>query len=266
MGSTLAPVLGEASVQELRDALRGELLQPGDEGYDEARRLWNGAHDTAEPAVIARCTGPADVIAALGFARANDLTVAVRGGGHSVAGFSTSDGGMVIDLGPMKNVRVDPSARRAFVGAGAVWGDVDHESQQFGLATTGGLIYDHGRRRPHARRRHRLAAAPARTLACDNLVGADVVTADGRRPPRRARTDAAGPPVGPARRRRQLRDRARRFELRRSTRSGLRSTPGRCSCRRRPTAICCASTGTGRRPRRTRSRPRSAWRPRHLCR
>ena len=111
MSETLAPVLGEATVQELRDALRGELLQPGDEQYDEAKRLWNGAHDGSEPAIVARCTGAADVIAALGFARANDLEVAVRGGGHSVAGLSTSDGGMVIDLSPMRNVRVDPDAR-----------------------------------------------------------------------------------------------------------------------------------------------------------
>ena len=179
MSRTLAPVLGEASVQELRDALRGELLQPGGEGYDEAKRLWNGAHDGSEPAVIARCTGPADVIAALGFARAHDLTVAVRGGGHSIPGYSTSDGGMVIDLGPMRNVRVDSTARRAFVGPGAVWGDVDHESQQFGLATTGGLVsttgvagFTLGGGIGWLMRQYGLAA--------DNLVGADVVTADGR--------------------------------------------------------------------------------------
>ena len=179
MSGTLAPVLGEASVQELRGALRGELLQPGDEGYDEARLLWNGAHDGSEPAVIARCTGPADVIAALGFARAHDLTIAVRGGGHSVPGHSTCDGGMVIDLGPMRNVRVDPEARRAFVGPGAVWGDVDHETQQFGLATTGGLVtttgvagFTLGGGIGWLMRRY--------GLACDNLVGADVVTADGR--------------------------------------------------------------------------------------
>jgi len=179
MSGTLAPVLGEASVQELRDALRGELLQPGDEGYEEAKGLWNGAHDDAEPAMIARCTGTADVIAALGFARANDLAVAVRGGGHSVAGLSTVDGGMMIDLGPMRNVRVDPAARRAFVGPGAVWGDVDHESQQFGLATTGGLVsttgvagFTLGGGIGWLMRQY--------GLACDNLVGADVVTADGR--------------------------------------------------------------------------------------
>src|SRR6478736_6994188 len=133
MSETLAPVLGEATVQELRDALRGDLLQPGDEQYDEAKRLWNGAHDGSEPAMVARCTGAADVIAALGFARANDLEVAVRGGGHSVAGLSTSDGGMVIDLSPIRNVRVDPDARVAYVGPGAVCGDVDHQADLLSL-------------------------------------------------------------------------------------------------------------------------------------
>src|SRR5215475_6281814 len=179
MSGTLAPVLGEATVQELRDALRGELLQPDDEGYEDAKALWNGAHDDIEPAMVVRATGTADVIAALGFARANDLTVAVRGGGHSVAGLSTVDGGMVIDLGPIKNVRVDPEAMRAFVGPGAVWGDVDHESQQFGLATTGGLVsttgvagFTLGGGIGWLMRQYGLAA--------DNLVGADVVTADGR--------------------------------------------------------------------------------------
>ena len=87
-----------------------------------------------------RCTGAADVIAAVGFARGNDLTIAVRGGGHSVAGFSTVDDGIVIDLGPMSGVTVDPATRRAIVGGGAVWADVDHETQAHGLATTGGLI------------------------------------------------------------------------------------------------------------------------------
>ncbi len=179
MSQTIAPVLGEATVQELRESVRGEILTAQDEGYEEAARVWNGAHDGRQPALIVRCTGAADVAAAIGFARSNDLTIAVRGGGHSVAGFSTCDGGMVIDLAPMKNVRVDPDARRATVGGGAVWADVDHETQAYGLATTGGLVSSTG--------------VGGFTLgggigwlmrqcglACDNLVGADVVTADGR--------------------------------------------------------------------------------------
>jgi FAD/FMN-containing dehydrogenase len=179
MTETLAPVLGEATVQELRDALRGELLLPGDDGYIEAKQVWNGAHDARMPAAVAVCTGVADVIAALGFARAHDLTIAVRGGGHSVAGLSTVDGGMLIDLSAMRNVRVDPNARIAYVGPGAVWGDVDHEAQQFGLATTGGLVsttgvagFTLGGGIGWLMRQYGLAA--------DNLVGADVVTADGR--------------------------------------------------------------------------------------
>jgi FAD/FMN-containing dehydrogenase len=179
MTEMLAPVLGEATVQELRDALRGELLLPGDDGYIEAKALWNGAHDSRMPAAVASCTGVADVIAALGFARAHDLEVAVRGGGHSVAGFSTVDGGMLIDLSPMRSVRIDPTARIAYVGPGAVWGDVDHEAQQFGLATTGGLVsttgvagFTLGGGIGWLMRQY--------GLACDNLVGADVVTADGR--------------------------------------------------------------------------------------
>jgi FAD/FMN-containing dehydrogenase len=179
MTEMLAPVLGEATVQELREALRGDLFLPGDDGYTEAKQLWNGAHDDRMPAAVASCTGAADVIAALGFARAHDLEVAVRGGGHSVAGLSTSDGGMLIDLSPMRNVRVDPDSRRAYVGPGAVWGDVDHEAQQFGLATTGGLVsttgvagFTLGGGIGWLMRQY--------GLACDNLVGADVVTADGR--------------------------------------------------------------------------------------
>jgi FAD/FMN-containing dehydrogenase len=179
MTETLAPVLGEATVQELRDALRGPLFLPGDDGYIEAKQLWNGAHDERMPAAVASCTGAADVIAALGFARAHDLTVAVRGGGHSVAGLSSVDGGMLIDLSPMRNVRVEPAAGIAYVGPGAVWGDVDHEAQQFGLATTGGLVsttgvagFTLGGGIGWLMRQY--------GLACDNLVGADVVTADGR--------------------------------------------------------------------------------------
>ena len=179
MSQTITRVLGEATVQELREAVRGEVLTPDDDGYAEARRIWNGAHDGRRPAVIVRCTGAADVIAAVGFARSNDLTIAVRGGGHSIAGFSTIDEGIVIDLSPMNGVHVDTAARRATVGGGAVWADVDHEAQAHGLATTGGLVsstgvagFTLGGGIGWLMRKH--------GLACDNLVSADVVTADGQ--------------------------------------------------------------------------------------
>src|SRR6266542_2166081 len=179
MSQTIVPVLGEATVQELREAVQGEIVTPEDDGYAEARRIWNGAHDGRRPALVVRCKGPADVIGAVGFARSNDLTIAVRGGGHSVAGFSTSDGGIVIDLSQLNGVRVDPAARRATVGGGAVWADVDHETQTHGLATTGGLVSSTGVAG------FTLGGGIGWTmrkfgLACDNLVGADVVTADGR--------------------------------------------------------------------------------------
>src|SRR4051812_46960548 len=129
--------------------------------------------------MVVRCRGTADVIAAVGFARANDLAIAVRGGGHSVAGFSTVDGGIVIDLAPMSSVRVDPGSRQASVGGGAVWADVDHETQAHGLATTGGLVSTTGVAG------FTLGGGIGWTmrkfgLAADNLAGADVVTADGR--------------------------------------------------------------------------------------
>ena len=179
MSQAITPVLGEATVQELREAVRGTIITPGDDGYAEASRIWNGAHDNRMPALIVRCAGAADVIAAVGFARSHDLAIAVRGGGHSIAGFSTNDGGIVIDLAPMSDVRVDPVARRAYVGGGAVWADVDHETQVHGLATTGGLVSSTGVAG------FTLGGGIGWTmrkfgLAADNLVAADVVTADGR--------------------------------------------------------------------------------------
>ncbi len=179
MSHTMTPVLGEATIQELREAVRGEIVTPSDPGYAEACRIWNGAHDGRRPAVVARCASAADVIAAVGFARSNHLTIAVRGGGHSVAGFSSCDDGIVIDLSPMAGVRVDPAARKAFVGGGAVWADVDHETQAHGLATTGGLVSTTGVAG------FTLGGGIGWTmrkfgLACDNLAAADVVTADGR--------------------------------------------------------------------------------------
>ncbi|MFL5863076.1 MAG: FAD-binding oxidoreductase [Solirubrobacteraceae bacterium] len=179
MSHTIAPVLGEATVQELREAVHGEIVTPADDGYADACRIWNGAHDGHQPAVVVRCTGAADVIAAVGFARSNDLMIAVRGGGHSIAGFSTVDDGIVIDLSPMNSVSVDPTTRRASVGGGAVWADVDHETQAHGLATTGGLVSTTGVGG------FTLGGGIGWTmrkfgLACDNLAAADVVTADGR--------------------------------------------------------------------------------------
>jgi FAD/FMN-containing dehydrogenase len=163
----------------LRDAVHGRVMRPDDDGYEQARRIWNGAFDARRPAVIVSCRGTADVIAAVGFARSNDLEIAVRGGGHSIAGFSSCDGGVVIDLSQMGSVRVDPAVRRAYVGPGAVWGDVDHETQAHGLATTGGLVsttgvagFTLGGGIGWLMRKH--------GLACDNLVAADVVTADGQ--------------------------------------------------------------------------------------
>jgi hypothetical protein len=158
--------------------LRGPCITPADAGYDDARAVWNRCTDK-RPAVIARCSGVADVIDAVAFARSNDLPMAVRGGGHNVAGNAVCDGGVVIDLGRMNGVRVDVSARRVRVEGGATIGDVDRETQAFGLAVPlgivsgtgiGGLTLCGG----HSWLTRRYG------FACDNLVSADVVTADGR--------------------------------------------------------------------------------------
>jgi hypothetical protein len=113
--------LDESAVGELSDQLRGELLTPDDPGYDEARKLWNAMHDI-RPAMIARCAGVSDVIAAVNFARDKDVLVSIRGGGHNVAGKALCEGGLTIDLSAMKGIRVDPQAQTARVEAGVVWG------------------------------------------------------------------------------------------------------------------------------------------------
>ena len=154
-----APALGTTAFDELGGSFRGELLLPTSPG-STARRIWNGAIDR-RPACIARCTGVADVVAAVRFARDRGLEVAVRGGGHNVAGTAVCDGGIVIDLSAMRAVSVDPVERTARVQGGALWGDVDHETQAHGLATTGGHR-PHRRRRAHPRRRHRLPHAQTR--------------------------------------------------------------------------------------------------------
>ncbi len=158
--------------------VRGEVLQQNDEGYDASRAVWNGMIDR-RPGAIVRCTGVADVIATVNFAREKHLPLAIKAGGHNVSGKAVCDDGIVIDLSPMNNVHVDPDARRARAGAGAKWGAFDHEAQAFGLTTTGGVVSSTG-----------VAGLTlgggigylTRTygLACDNLLSVDLVTADGR--------------------------------------------------------------------------------------
>jgi FAD/FMN-containing dehydrogenase len=170
--------LDEMAIQGFAAGFHGELFRPGDGGFDDARRVWNGMIDRT-PALIARCAGVADVVAAVNFAREQQLLVAVRGGGHNVSGNAVCDRGLVIDLSRMRGIRVDPARRTARVEGGATWGDLDREAQAFGLATTGGIISTTGVGgltlgggvgwlvRKHG-------------LACDNLLSVDVVTADGR--------------------------------------------------------------------------------------
>ncbi|HEY0536562.1 MAG TPA: FAD-binding oxidoreductase [Actinoplanes sp.] len=169
---------GEATVGELASVLRGDLIRPDDPGYDEARAIWNGAHDR-RPALIARCRGVADVLRTVEFARSEGLPLAVRGGGHSIPGFSTVDDGIVLDLSLMKGIRVDPSRGTVTAQAGCLWSDVDAETQAFGLAVTGGLISTTGIAGFTLGGGVGLLVRKC-GLTCDNLVGADIVTADGR--------------------------------------------------------------------------------------
>lgn len=131
--------LDMAAFRELRRVFRGDLVRPDDRAYDEQRRIWNGSIDRF-PALVARCAGVADVIAAVRFARASGLLIAVRGGGHSFPGLSLCDGGIVIDLGLMKGIRVDPETRTARVQAGVLLGDLDRATQAFGLVVPSGIV------------------------------------------------------------------------------------------------------------------------------
>ncbi|TCO32842.1 FAD/FMN-containing dehydrogenase [Kribbella steppae] len=166
------------TIEDLRERTRGQVFTDGDEGYDEARRVHNAMHDR-RPRVVVRCENAGDVMAAVDFARSNELDLAVRGGGHSVPAFGTVDDGVVVDLSGMRNVRVNPVSRTARAGGGATWGDFNAATHAFGLATTGGIISTTG--------------VGGLTLgggigyldrglglACDNLISADVVTADGQ--------------------------------------------------------------------------------------
>jgi len=170
--------MATATTELLRERVQGDVITPGDEGYDEARAVYNAMIDR-RPRVVVRCRSADDVIAAVNFARENDLDLAVRGGSHSVPGFGTCDDGVVIDLSGMRGVRVDPAGSTARAEGGATWGDFNDATHAHGLATTGGIISTTG--------------VGGLTLgggigylsrgfglSCDNLVSAEVVTADGR--------------------------------------------------------------------------------------
>ncbi len=170
--------MGKPTVEQLRERVRGAVVTADDNGYDEARTVYNAMIDR-RPLVVIRCANVGDVMAAVDFARENELDLAVRGGSHSVPGFGTVDGGVVIDLSAMRGGRVDPHTQTVRVGGGATWGDLNAMTYAFGLATTGGIISTTG-----------VAGLTlgggigyldrGLGLSCDNLISADVVTADGR--------------------------------------------------------------------------------------
>lgn len=169
--------ISDNQIEQFETALRGSVIRPTDPEYDGARAVWNGMIDR-HPTLTARCSGVGDVISSVNFARENDLLVAIRGGGHNVAGTAVCDGGLVIDLSEMQGIWVDPDGQSAWVQAGATWGDVDHETQVFGLATPGGAVSKTGVAGltlgggiGHLRCKY--------GLTCDNLRSVNVVTADG---------------------------------------------------------------------------------------
>ena len=170
--------MAKPTVEELREQVRGDVIAPDDEAYEEARKVYNAMIDR-RPAVVVRPVNAGDVIAAVNFAGENGIDLAIRGGGHGVPGFGTCDDGVVVDLSRMKGVRVDPAKRTASAEGGATWGDFNAATHAFGLATTGGIISTTG-----------VSGltlgggigylARGLGLSCDNLISADVVTADGR--------------------------------------------------------------------------------------
>jgi FAD/FMN-containing dehydrogenase len=169
--------LRDAHIDAFRAGIRGELILCNDAAYETARRVWNGNIDR-RPAMIVRCTGPADVQSAVNFARTHELLLSLRCGGHSAPGYGTNDGGMVIDMALMKGIRVDAGSRTVTAQGGVQWREFDHETQAFGLATTGGTVSNTG-----------IAGLTLggglgwlmgkHGLSVDNLISADVVTADG---------------------------------------------------------------------------------------
>ncbi len=168
--------LTAGDVDAFRTSFTGTVLTSGDDGYDTARAVWNGAIDRS-PALIARCSSADEVARAISFARENDLEIAVRGGGHNYAGYAVSEGGLMIDISPMNQVSVDPQARRAVAGGGATWEALDAAAQQHGLATPGGFISHTGIGGLTLGGGVGWLTKRA-GLSCDNLVSAEVVTAD----------------------------------------------------------------------------------------
>src|SRR5438552_7033906 len=166
------------TLDKLKEQVRGEVIGTADEGYEQARKVYNAMIDR-RPSVVVRPANVGDIISAVNFARESRLDLAIRGGGHSVPGFGTCDGGVVIDLSRMRGVRVNPVKQTARAEGGATWGDFNAATNAFGLATTGGIISTTG-----------VAGltlgggigylARGYGLSCDNLVSADVVTADGK--------------------------------------------------------------------------------------
>lgn len=171
-------ILAAARLEEFRARLRGEVLTANNASYEEVRQVWNGLIDK-RPSLIVRCTGAADVIEAVSFASDHQLLTAVRGGGHNVAGHAACEGGLMIDLSLMRGIRVDAKARTVRAQGGVTWGELDRETQVFGLATPGGVVSTTGiagltlgggigfLRRKYG-------------MSCDNLVSVDIVTADGQ--------------------------------------------------------------------------------------
>jgi FAD/FMN-containing dehydrogenase len=176
--TTTEPKIDVEAVQAFAMQVRGPVLAPGDAGYDEARTIWNGLIDR-RPALIVQCTGAADVVDAVNFARDNGLVLSIKAGGHNVAGNAINDGGLVIDLSQMRGVHVDPKSKVVRVQGGATLGDMDRETQLFGLAVPAGVVSTtgvagltlHGGT-GHLRRKY--------GLSIDNLLSVDIVTADGK--------------------------------------------------------------------------------------
>src|SRR4026209_486994 len=170
-------MLNENAIADFKANLRGRLIEPGNKDYDEARKVHNGMIHK-KPRLIARCADVADAISSVNFGRENDLLVSIRGGGHNAGGLGICDDGLVIDLAPIKYTRVDPAARTVTAGGGCVWGDVDHATHAFGLATPSGIISTTGVGGltlgggvGHLNRKC--------GVSIDNLVSADIVLANG---------------------------------------------------------------------------------------